>query len=80
MMWPFNRHKHDFRSYASREPEGVTLGWDARPAVCYTIKMRCDCGKVQIKRGMLLPLAKTKTDVDDWPLDASGKRMAIAKI
>lgn len=75
--WPF--HKHDFKEYVGRECQGATLGWGFDIVPCYSITWRCECGQTKVETGMLLPLVQFRKDVDGWPLDDAGKRMAIAK-
>ena len=79
MIWPFRRHKHDFRHHVSTVPMGATLGWGGIEP-CYAITYRCECGSTKTKRGMILPLIDVRRDVDGWPLADDGSRMKVAKL
>jgi len=65
------------RLTSSHKTDGVTLGWDATPAVVHVWVKQCDdCGAVFEHSGILPRLAcGTPRDKHDWPLNEDGTRM-----
>lgn len=78
-FWPFRMHRHEFVEFVGMRCAGVTLNRALRPEPCYDLTYRCSCGKEELRRFMLLPLATFKRDEDGWPLDDRGNRMEIAR-